>query len=445
MANFGTLKQRLGRRRGFDGNDARLGDFINDAYMAICGRRQTWSWLRRTYQFRTQTPLSVTASAAASGATFTYGSRLVSNMTTVVGGSTRTGARLEAPDGTVNRIVSHDATTNCYIESPFGGTTSPALAPGATPPTYRDSWKIYWDEYPLPNGTAVIESVVMTGNGFVRHVKEMSLLPTQMKTLAIKDYESYPQYYSLERHSQIPTPETALTATASAGTGLDTGVYKYRYCYYNTHTQELGPMSAETSVTTTAANARVALVFVRRGDYGLALFRTKVGGSTFYHLGNAAAFATTTFTDAVIDSGIGFSHQDTDTAGALMSTNIGAVTERGEELSGIRHVRLWPPPDEEYMIDVTYFRTPQDLVLDADSPLVPRQFQPVILDLAESIALSEEENHGAAAQKRAYAMEAVDRMEREAEADPGTVIQVGRGGPDIAQDTGGSWPRTVTG
>jgi len=363
---------------------------------------------------------------------------LCSHPSGYVGGSTRTGARLEAPDGTVNRIVSHDGTTNCYIESPFGGTTTTA--------TNRDSWKIYWDEYPLPNGTAVIESVVMTGNGFVRHVKEMSLLPTQMKTLTVKDYESYPQYYSLERHSQIPTPETALTATASAGSGLETGVYKYRYCYYNTHTQELGPMSAETSVTTTAAvNANVVLVFVRRGDYGLALFRTKVDGSAFYHLRNAAAFVTASFTDSVIDSVIGFSHQDTDTALTLMSTNIGAVTERGEDLSGIRHVRLWPPPDEEYMIDVTYFRTPQELALDTDNPLVPRQFQSVILDLAESIALGEEENHSAAAQKRAYAMEAVDRMEREAEADPGTVIQVGRGELGDAKGLDGSWPRTVTG
>ena len=61
--DFATLKQRLGRRRGFDGNDARLGDFINDAYMAICGRRNTWSWLRRTHQFGTHTPEAVTASA----------------------------------------------------------------------------------------------------------------------------------------------------------------------------------------------------------------------------------------------------------------------------------------------------------------------------------------------------------------------------------------------
>ena len=93
---------------------------------------------------------------------------------------------------------------------------------------------------------------------------------------------------------------------------------------------------------------------------------------------------------------------------------------------------------------MTYFVTPRELAEDHDAPHLPRQHQPILLDLAESYALSEEENHGAAAQKRAYAMEAVDRMEREDDADLGTHIQLGRGGPRIDRALG-SWPRTVTG
>lgn len=443
--DFATLKQRLGRRRGFDGNDARLGDFINDAYMTICGRRNTWSWLRRTHQFGTHAPESRTASGATPGATFTNGSRLVSNMTSVVATQdTRTGAKIEAPDGTVNRIFSHDTVTptNLYLEAPYGGATTSA--------TNRDSWKIYWDEYPLPEGAVSIESIVCTGNGFVRHIRESSLLSPHMKGLTVKDYESYPQHYALERHTQIPAPDNALfMAQDSSVATFDPGtVFQYKYCYYNTKTQELGPMSPTTSIEIVAPGGRPSMsvaIGAMRSDYGAAIYRTKNGGSEFYHLVNVVVGgALLFFTDTVADSGLGFSHQDTDSSGNLLSSNIGSVAERDLNTGGSHHIRFWPPPDEEYLVDVTYFAAPQELTEGRDTPHIPRQYHPILLDLAESYALSEEENHGAAAQKRAYAMEGVDRMEREEEADPGTRIQIGRGEPEIDEALG-SWPRTITG
>jgi len=460
--DFATLKQRLGRRRGFDGNDARLGDFINDAYMAICGRRNTWVWLRRTHQFGTHAPEAVTASpdgtpsaTATSGAIFTNGSRLVTNMTSVVATQdTRTGAKIEAPDGTVNRIFSHDTATptNLYLEAPYGGATSSAINPtgSGVGATYADSWKIYWDEYPLPEGAASIESIVCTGNGFVRHIRESSLLSPHMKGLTVKDYESYPQYYALERHTQIPAPDNALfVAQDSSAATFDAGtVFQYKYCYYNTKTQELGPMSPVASIEIVAPGGRPSMNVgggTMRSDYGAAIYRTKDGGSEFYHLVNVIVGGVGLwFTDTAVDSSLGFSHQDTDSSGNLLSSNIGAVAERDLNTGGSHHIRFWPPPDEEYLADVTYFVAPQELTEDHDTPHIPRQHQPILLDLAESYALSEEENHGAAAQKRAYAMEGVDRMEREEEADPGTRIQIGRGEPEIDEALG-SWPRTITG
>jgi len=451
--DFATLKQRLGRRRGFDGNESRLGDFINDAYMTICGRRQTWSWLRRTHQFSTYTPESVTASdyptSAVAGATFTNGSRVVSNMTAIAGKATRSGARLSCPDGTVHRISSHDATTTAYLEAAFGGTTSPALAPSANPPTYRDSWKIYWDEYPLPEGTTNIESVVCTGNGFTAHITEQSLLPTHMKGLSIKDYESYPTYYALERHSQIPAPSSAPGATAiTNGSGsMASGTYKYKYCYFNTKTQELGPFSPEVSVTVSSPDNGVDLTYIRQSDFGVAIYRTKVGGSEFFHHRNAPTsdYTTTTLQDLYADSTIGFKHVDLDITGATMGTNIGSVAPRASSSSGVEHIRLWPPPDEEYVVDMTYFVAPRELSLDTDVPVVPVQFQPAILDLAESYVLGESENHSAAMQKRRVAMEMVERMERDEDSDPGTVVKIGRGEVDAyATRLGnGSWPRKV--
>ena len=455
--DFATLKQRLGRRRGFDGNEAQLGDFINDAYLTICGRRQTWSWLRRTHQFSTYTPESVTASdyptTSIYGATFTNGSRAVAAMTTLAGtpspAHTRSGARLSCPDGTVHRIASHDAGTNAYLEAMYGGANSPALAAGGTPPTYGDSWKIYWDEYPLPAGTAGIEAIVCTGNGFTYHVPEQSLLPQHMKALTVKDYDSYPQYYAIERHTQIPAPDTAPTivSTATTGGAVATGVYKYKYCYFNTKTQELGPFSPEASVTISSGTANlVNISYVRRADFGVAIYRTKADGSEFFHHRVTSDFSTTTLQDITADTGLGFKHVDLDIGGAPRATNIGSVAPRAVEISGSEHIRLWPPPDEEYVVDVTYFVAPKELALDTDIPAVPLQFQPAILDLAESYALGESENHAAAAQKRNVALEMIERMERDEDSDPGTVVRIGRGELDVYGEHVGSgrWPRTVS-
>ena len=453
--NFATLKQRLGRRRGFDGNEARLGDFINDAYLTICGRRQTWSWLRRTHQFSTYTPESVTASdyptSAVAGATFNNGSRQVANMTTMApeGSYTRSGARLACPDGTVHRIASHDGLTNAYLEAEYGGANSPALAASANPPTYRDSWKIYWDEYPLPPGTAGIEAIVCTGNGFTTHVPEQSILPQHMKALTVKDYDSYPQYYAVERHTLIPAPDTAPTGTAlnTVSGAMTDGVYKYKYCYFNTRTQELGPFSPELSITVSGPNDTVDLAYTRRADFGVAVYRTRAGGSEFFHHRVTVDFTTGTLQDITADTGLGFKHMDLGMNGVGVATNIGSVAPRAVEISGSEHIRLWPPPDEEYVVDVTYFVAPKELVLDTDTPAVPLQFQPVILDLAESYALSEEENHGAASAKRSFAMEMVERMERDEDSDPGTAVRIGRGEPDAYGERSGNgrWPRTVTG
>jgi hypothetical protein len=363
-------------------------------------------------------------------------------MTTIAGKATRSGARLSCPDGTVHRIASHDGTTNAYLEAAYGGSTTTA--------TYRDKWTIYWDEYPLPEGTSNIESIVCTGNGFTYHVPEQSLLPQHMKGLTVKDYESYPQYYALERHSQIPAPESAATATAiTSGDGsMAAGTYKYKYCYFNTRTQEVGPFSPEVSVEIASPNNGVNLSYLRRSDFGVAIYRTKAGGSEFFHHRNAPTsdFITTTLQDLYPDSAIGFKHVDLDITGATMATNIGSVMPRAISAGGVEHVRLWPPPDEEYVVDITYFIAPKELTLDTDVPVLPAQFHPVILDLAESYVLGEAENHSAASQKRSIAMEMIGRMERDEDSDPGTVVSIGYGEPDAY--TGrlgdGRWPRTVS-
>lgn len=449
MSDFGTLKQRLGRRRGFDGNVDRLGGFINDAYLTLCSRRPTWSWLRRTLQFNTTGKLIVVATAGpplVDGATFTNGSTTVTLNGTPIQ-DTNTGAKMSCPDTTIHRIRGgNQAGTSISLESPFSGTTTAAVAP-------HDSFSIYFDEYPLPPEATVIESLVATGNGWSVPVVQQSMLSPHMKAMPVSNDESYPRYYSVERHNTVPPPMAApvLSVTGpSSGLAPDTTHY-YAYAYFNSRTLEMGPLSPTVAASTTSTDRTIQVTFIPRSDYRVVLYRSLgIPNGTYssgvasrtalvpelYHLINMNS-GDGNHGDGIPDSALGYS----------VTNDIAWWAERGMNTSGQQHIRLWPPPDKKYLVDISYFIAPKMMSLDSDVPATPRVYQNVILDLAESLCLSEEENHGAAAQKRSYALEMIQRMERDDNVDPATSIQIGRGTMDPYEAIlgGGRWPRDVTG
>ena len=449
MSDFGKLKQRLGRRRGFDGNIDRLGGFINDAYLTLCSRRPTWSWLRRTRQFNTVGKYTIKATLVApavNGAVFTNGSVTVTNNGVAIS-STNTGAKLACPDSTVRRIRGGEQNgLTYYLESPYTGTTT-----GAAP---FDSFSIYFDEYPLPPEATSIEALTATGNGWTVPVQQQSLLSPHMKVMPVDNNESYPRFYTVERHHTIPAPIAApvgVAAAAAAPTLAPDTTYYYAYAYFNSRTLEVGPLSTPVAVSTTATERSVNLTFVARSDYRIVVYRSygipnetytaSVNSGTdvtpeLYHLTNLAMNATTQ-ADTASDSSLGYSATD----------EIGWWAGRGFQTSGQQHIRLWPPPDDEYLVEISYFIAPKEMTLDSDVPVTPRLYQNVILDLAEALCLSEEENHSAASQKRSYALEQIQRMERDDNVDPGTPIELGRGtlDPYEAVQGNGRWPRNVTG
>ena len=456
--DYGQLKQRLGRRRGFDGNEDRLGDFVNDAYLTVCGRRSNWNWLRRVSQFRTRAPeTSATAYAWTKGLNSQQ-----FNLADTTGPSglhklmedTFSGSKLKGPEGNMYRIRSRgplngDGVGTFYLETPYVGTTT----------TTNYAAKLYTDEYPLPLACGEIESIIYTGNGQTQHTRSLSLLPQHIHALSVESYESFPSYYSIEQNSQIPTPDSS--PTLALGGGVETmaaGYYKYKYRYYNTRTLELGPFSDEASIQLTALDT-VSVTWPRHSDYGIAIYRTKVsstslgrseGDAEFFFLAvsTRADMTDVTFVDNTADADLGLTGSseffDKDADGNDITGDIVGVLSDARAADGgtTQRIRFWPPPDADYLVEVKYFVVPQEMKLANDVPLVPRQFHPVILDLAESYMLSEEENHGAASAKRSYAMEMINRMERDEEKDPGTRIQIGRGADVETYD--GRWPRTVS-
>lgn len=487
--DYGQLKQRLGRRRGFDGNVNRLGDFINDAYMTVCGRRSNWSWLRRVVQFHTEKPVtSTTAYAWTQGkemVQFSLGAAVHPGQSHTLMEDSFTGAKIQGPDGLLYRVRSRGSSTDVLTPDLFDATGvgsefwlhTPYL--GAT--TQDHKAKIYTDEYPLPPSCGEVESIIYSGGGRINHTRSLSILPQHMHGLTINSNESSPSYYSVEQIGIIPIPDVPPTVTpvsedgdGSLTVGLPVGYYKYKYRYFNTRTRELGPFSDEVEarpVIVQTKDVGFSVSAPRLSDYGIAFYRTKVsaepvprGDTTveFYLVSTDDRDDWTTdpysWVDNRADSTLGVTgYSEFFDIGSELITDavVGddgldstawLANTRANESGTTARVRLWPPPDEDYLVEVKYFALPQELRLDNDVPLVPQQFHPVILDFAESFALSEEENHGASSQKRAYAMEAVDRMERDDEKDPGTTIQIGRDAEDVylGRDRGG-WPRNVTG
>ena len=470
--DYGQLKQRLGRRRGFDGNINRLGDFINDAYLTICGRRSNWSWLRRVVQFHTEKP--ITSSEAY---TWTQG-RDLQNFNTGVAGDpggshsvmedTFTGAKLRGPDGLLYRIR---ARGNDGFDA--NGTGAEFLLQsvylGATTASHRA--KLYTDEYPLPPACGEVESIIYTGGGQTNHIRSLSILPQDMHGLTINNYESYPSYYSVEQVGTIPTPDVLPSLTPNpAATLMDPGYYKYKYRYFNTRTREFGPFSDEREVQLTSGFGGVTVIAPRCSDYGIAFYRTKVSPRSVARGDTSSEFFLLATDDRDNWTDVNYSWVDNRTDSALGVTGASEFLDAGStrvmpdvaystgtdsiawlgatranESGTTSRIRFWPPPDDNYLVEVKYFVVPQELRLDNDVPLVPRQFHPVILELADSLALSEEENHGAAGMKRSQAMEMVERMERDDEKDPGTSIRIGRGDSELLMEQNGSWPRTVVG
>ncbi len=102
----------------------------------------------------------------------------------------------------------------------------------------------------------------------------------------------------------IAAPGAATLALAS-GTSLGIGVYDYKVTY----TSAIGEsaLGASASVTTTTGNQDVNLSAIPTGPAGVTgrnIYRTKVGGSTYYLLHSIADNTTTTYSDTTADTSL---------------------------------------------------------------------------------------------------------------------------------------------
>lgn len=106
----------------------------------------------------------------------------------------------------------------------------------------------------------------------------------------------------------IKAPTGAATASAVSGSGLGIGTYKYVYTYYNIVDGVESPPSPLVSVTTTSGNQKVSLSNIGKSTDPQVthkrIYRTVVGGSTYYRVADITN-RTTTYTDTTPDASLG--------------------------------------------------------------------------------------------------------------------------------------------
>jgi hypothetical protein len=415
MPTFGELKRMLGRRRGFDGNVDRLADFINAGYGEVVGFRPDWPWTRREKQFQTRAPLSGTTTA---GNGYTNGSNAVTGLPSST--VTRYGAHINSPDGAFYRIAASNSNgTTVQLPVPYPGATALAQA-----------FKIYTLDYPLPPGMRGLYSVTITGNGYDVTLKEQSLLATDIISRPAHNYESVPCEYAVIQHSRLPEiRQTNALLTVIGGGSLSAGTYTYWVAYLNSATGEVGPLSPAKTIAPGATN-RASWSMPTRWDLWRRVFRSRSGESIPYFLTDLGP--TATLLDGADDDSLGLDPN---------GIEIGQYVEN----HGSHLLRLWPPPDNEYLVTVHYYLSPGDLKHDNDVPLCPVEMQSSILDFAEYYALGEEENHSAAAQKRAVAIQKIEQMAATNDVDESAHIELGGPGrPRTPVTLVGRSPRYAT-
>jgi hypothetical protein len=115
--------------------------------------------------------------------------------------------------------------------------------------------------------------------------------------------------------SYFSPPSSGASAAKTAGSGLGIGVYQYKVTFISQGGETT--VSPAASVTTTSGQQQVNLTSIPTGPattstpgvavntvIGRAIYRTLVGGSTFYFLTTIADNTTTTYTDTAADASI---------------------------------------------------------------------------------------------------------------------------------------------
>jgi hypothetical protein len=100
-------------------------------------------------------------------------------------------------------------------------------------------------------------------------------------------------------------PPPTLAASGATGGALSAGAYLWAYTYVGNFGETGLSGAAGFTATANQAGSLTAISIGPAGTVSRNIYRTKVGGSVFFYVGNVGDNSTTTFTDTVADIGLG--------------------------------------------------------------------------------------------------------------------------------------------
>ena len=390
------------RRSDRSYSNAALNGFLNDARRDIESRKR-WSWLRRTHRYATtaQDSTSITTFAA------TQGSRIATISTP--GPVTLWGKRMLVSDTTVRVLNLDSAGTSLTLDAPW--TASSVTAQTAT---------VLYDEIALPlDADAALQVVLRDSTGYA----------SRLNAAAQDDAARWdpstsgePYHYCVIRREPTPAPVSAPAAADSgSGSGPAQGSYKYWYSFVDKQSGAESGLSPYVEFTQPAPPLHAVTVTPpSRRDFLTRIYRSRVGGSVPYFLGDVTTYGGD-FTDTITDQYLG---------------------GRGPESGTEAFMRVWPVPNSVYSIEVTCLVRGVDLADDNDRPLFPATFDNVWLDGAEMrmLGAADEQGRAGAPQQRFEA--GIQAMMRQDTVEASKFIEIGgRANFDHGFDVG--WPDTI--
>ena len=385
--NLSELRTALKERReDYSSSAAKLNRKINQAYLDICSRRK-WGWLRREYTANTHAPHTVTGygppvgpppPAATPNFTATPGSRRMTFETGIgtAGGqlpANSMGKRLLV-GGSFYRIVQMDAggsaPRSVDLDRPYTGSAFPVVPAPPGLPDYGSAQVVY-DEIALPLGAqSIVHSVLFDGVTSY----PLSLDAVQPATMSGSDKNSFgrPTHASAVEKTPISKPKTpigALSAGWRAGGLLTPGAtYTYWYTHYDEITGAESSLSVPATVTIAASeNAVIVPTITARTDFFVRLYRSDANGSIPYLLRDDENGAMAGFDDEVSDDYLG---------------------AKGPESGSSMYLSLYPSPSSAYQVHLIYQSGAKTLGGDTDVPLFDNAYSNVLLDGAELLMLS---------------------------------------------------------
>ena len=411
--NLSELRTALQERReDYSSSDAKIDRKINQAYLDICSRRK-WGWLRREYTANTYAPYTVTGTAATAGFAATNGSR---QMTFMTGPGTGAGqlplnslGKRVLVGGSFYRVVQlNNDSANADLDRPYTGSSFPV----AGPPADYGSAQLVYNEIALPIGAqSVVEATLFSGTTSYPLSLD-SVRPASMSG-SDKNVVAQPTRFSVVEKAPIRSPLSAISGlSGTTGGSLTPGAtYTYWYSHYDKITGAESALSPAASVTLGPTQNAVDLpTITARNDFRVRIYRSRAGGNIPYILVDEDQASKAAFPDHTDDEYLG---------------------RRGPDSASTMFMTLYPSPSTTYQIHILYQTEATTLGADNDRPLFDSTFSNVLLDGAEMLMLTSNDEQSRAGSVQARYEAGIQRMVMQDRMDLENRVLFGRQGRKI--------------